>query len=100
MAIDTASKRRSSAAARRMPWMRRFLPKPDGTIGQADRQQGAWVYGGILAAIPEVDQTINICLTVEICTALEFTADICTALNFDAPICCGLEFTVNVGGMC
>lgn len=33
-----------------MPWMRRFLPAPDGSVGQADRQQGPWVYVGILAA--------------------------------------------------
>lgn len=44
--------------------------------------------------------TVNICLTVEICTALEFTADICTALAFDAPICCGLDLPANVGGLC
>lgn len=49
MAIDTAFKRRSSAAARRMPWMRRIGIAPTGTIGQAQRQAGAWVYAGILA---------------------------------------------------
>jgi hypothetical protein len=100
MAIDTAVKRRSSVAARRMPWMRRFTPKPDGSVSQADRQQGPWVYVGIAAAEVVADATINICLTVEICTALEFTTDICTALAFDAPICTGLEFTASVGGMC
>ena len=52
MAIDTAKKRRSSAAARRMPWMRRFGIAPDGTIDQGDRQQGSWVYQGILADAP------------------------------------------------
>ena len=49
MAVDTAAKRRSSASSRRMPWMRRFGIAPDGSIGQADRQQGPWVYSGILA---------------------------------------------------
>lgn len=54
MAIDTAFKRRSAAAARRMPWMRRFGIAPDGTIDQGDRQAKAWVYGGILAEAPNV----------------------------------------------
>lgn len=100
MAIDTAAKRRSSAAARRMPWMRRFAPLPDGSISQADRQQGAWVYAGILAAAAAEPPVVNICLDANICTALQFTADICSALAFDAPICCGLDLPANVGGLC
>lgn len=51
MAIDTAYKRRSSAASRRMPWMRRFGVAPDGAISQADRQSGPWVYAGISGAV-------------------------------------------------
>lgn len=51
MAIDTVFKRRSAAAARRMPWMRRFGVPPDATIDQGDRQLSAWVYGGIEAAV-------------------------------------------------
>jgi hypothetical protein len=40
MAIDTENKRRSIA---------RVLPVPDGNIiNQADRQQVAWIYSGIL----------------------------------------------------
>lgn len=39
MAIDTENKRRSTMAV---------LPVPDGTVGQADRQQVAWIYAGIL----------------------------------------------------
>jgi hypothetical protein len=40
MAIDTEDKRRSVA---------RILPLPDGDIiSQADRQQVAWIYSGIL----------------------------------------------------
>lgn len=39
MAIDTENKRRSIA---------RILPIPDGNINQADRQQVAWIYSGIL----------------------------------------------------
>lgn len=54
MAIDTAFKRRSSAASRRMPWMRRFSIAPDGTIGQSDRQSGPWVYAGILAPVVDL----------------------------------------------
>jgi hypothetical protein len=40
MAIDTENKRRSVA---------RILPLPDSDIDQADRQQVAWIYSGILA---------------------------------------------------
>lgn len=39
MAIDTENKRRSIA---------RVLPIPDSDINQADRQQVAWIYSGIL----------------------------------------------------
>lgn len=40
MAIDTENKRRSAA---------HILPVPDGNIiNQADRQQVAWIYSGIL----------------------------------------------------
>lgn len=42
MAIDTAAKRASA--------VRMGLVRPDGTIGQADRQSNSWLYGGILAA--------------------------------------------------
>ena len=48
MAIDTRSKRASSAGV-----MLPFLltpPTPDGTVDQGDRQHGAWMYSGILAA--------------------------------------------------
>lgn len=38
-----------------MPWMRRFGIAPTGTIGQAQRQMGAWVYAGILAEAPVVE---------------------------------------------
>jgi hypothetical protein len=40
MAIDTENKRRSVA---------HILPIPDADIDQADRQQVAWIYSGILA---------------------------------------------------
>lgn len=53
MAIDTQQKRISAIATRRLPWMRRFAPVPDGTVTQADRQQVAFVYVGIAAAEPE-----------------------------------------------
>lgn len=50
MAIDTAAKRLSAIAVRRLPWFRRFaVPLPDGEIDQGDRQQLALVYRGILA---------------------------------------------------
>lgn len=52
MAIDTANKR-SGAIHVRLPF-RRNLPFPDGTIDQADRQQAARMYPGILAAEPAV----------------------------------------------
>lgn len=49
MAVDTAAKRRSAIATRRLPWFRRFQPAPDSSMDQADRQQLAFVYSGILA---------------------------------------------------
>lgn len=55
--IDTPSKRRSSLAKRRLPWLRRFtLPIPDATVDQGDRQHLVGVYSGVLAgeAVPEV----------------------------------------------
>lgn len=52
MAVDTAAKRRSAVGARRLPWFRRFLPAPDGTVSQGDRQSIALVYSGILAGTP------------------------------------------------
>lgn len=52
MAIDTAEKRCSAIATRRLPWFRRFAPIPDGTVDAGDRQQVAFVYRGILASAP------------------------------------------------
>lgn len=60
MAIDTAAKRRSAVATRRLPWFRRFYPAPDGTVDQADRQSLAFVYGGI-AGTPPVQFTPSVC---------------------------------------
>lgn len=45
MAIDTENKRRSALG-------RSILPRPDGTIDQADRQHKVWKYAGILAGAP------------------------------------------------
>lgn len=63
MAIDTEAKRRSAAGAKRLPWFRRFLPKPDGAIAQTDRQSLAFVYSGIAAAqaqsYPGLDYTAS-----------------------------------------
>lgn len=47
MAIDTALKRYSALNIQN-PW-RGVWPIPDGTIGAADRQIGAYLYSGILA---------------------------------------------------
>ena len=46
--LDTESKRRSGLRFRK-PWVG-ILPKPDGTISQADRQHAIFSYSGILAA--------------------------------------------------
>jgi hypothetical protein len=54
MAIDTAAKRNSAIATRRLPWMRRFAPPTDGTIDQGDRQQVAFVYRGILSGLLDI----------------------------------------------
>lgn len=47
--IDTAAKRCSAVASRRLPWFRRFSSLPDGTADQGHRQQSAFAYRGILA---------------------------------------------------
>lgn len=52
--IDTPAKRCSAIATRRLPWFRRFMPLPDATMDQGDRQQLAFVYRGILAGELEV----------------------------------------------
>lgn len=52
--IDTMEKRMSAIACRRLPWMRRFQPPPDGSMDQADRQHTAFVYRGIPARMPQV----------------------------------------------
>lgn len=56
MSIDTAPKRRSAVATRRLPWFRRFtLPAPDAAIGTGDRKHLAFVYRGI-DAVEVVDK--------------------------------------------
>ena len=57
MAIDTAAKRCSAIATRRLPWFRRFEPRPDATVDLADRQQLGFVYRGIAAAAAEIAAT-------------------------------------------
>ena len=47
MALDTANKRGSALSTAR-PWLI-GAPFPDGLFDQADRQQIAWAYAGILA---------------------------------------------------
>ena len=60
--IDTAEKRRSAIATRRLPWFRRFaIPAPDSTISQADRQTVAFCYGGVLAGAAVAD-TPSLCI--------------------------------------
>jgi hypothetical protein len=49
MAVDSAIKRISACRCRRLPWLRRFQPLPDGTVGQDDREMAAFDYVGILA---------------------------------------------------
>lgn len=50
MAIDTAQKRRSSASFL-LPFFTTSV-SIDGSMSQADRQESAWGYSGILAAAP------------------------------------------------
>ena len=45
--LDTREKRASGAHVA-LPW-RALLPLPDGALSQADRQQAATMYAGILA---------------------------------------------------
>jgi len=51
MAINTAAKRNSAIATRRLPWMRRFAPIPGGSITASSRQQVAWSYAGIASSM-------------------------------------------------
>lgn len=51
MSVDTAAKRCSAIATRRLPWLRRFAPIPDGSVDAADRQQVAFVYRGIAVTV-------------------------------------------------
>lgn len=64
MAIDTVAKRGSAIATRRLPWFRRFAPVPDGSITQADRQQVAFVYGGIAAGAVDLPAIISRRITI------------------------------------
>lgn len=59
--IDSALKRRSAVATRRLPWIvRRFPPAPDGTINQGDRQQLGGVYAGIASDSPTPPPTVTV----------------------------------------
>lgn len=49
MAVDTRNKRASACAVHWQP----LSPLPDGSIGDADRQQLAGVYSGLVAIAPE-----------------------------------------------
>ena len=69
MAIDSVAKR-ASAILPGMP--RPILPIPDGTIAQGDRQAAAWLYSGILAAEPEVPDTVDLAALWDVDT---FSAD-------------------------
>lgn len=62
MAIDTRDKR-SGALLVYVPW-RGLLPLADGAIGQADRQQVALAYPGILATDIAVAQSGPFTLTI------------------------------------
>ena len=50
--LDTREKRASGVHVS-LPW-RGLLPLPDGTVSQADRQQSATYYAGVLAVEAEV----------------------------------------------
>jgi hypothetical protein len=60
MALNIAKNRRSAAAVRRLPWLRRFLPAPDGTIDKADRKQLAGVYRGLTPQPKVIRRTVNV----------------------------------------
>ena len=50
MAIDTELKRKSAETVGKVT--RPPIVVPDGTLGQADRQQIGWIYAGILVIFP------------------------------------------------
>lgn len=80
MAINTEARRRSAIATRRLPWFRRFIPLPDGTISQGDKQSLAFVYSGIDADIvpqpPFLSRTARVCRTIDLDAAITRTADV------------------------
>lgn len=59
MAVDTAVKRRSVLNAR-LPWLRRHIPLPDGTIDRGDRQTLLGQYAGVDTFVERRDITITV----------------------------------------
>lgn len=69
MAIDTYAKRISAACSRRLPWLRRFFPRPTGSMTVADRQQAGFMYNGFVAddpSLPAIELSATIDRTAEI----------------------------------
>lgn len=56
MSIDTLAKRRSAAHIRlgRLPWSRRIMPVPSGSILTKDKQFLLVIYVGLLISVPAV----------------------------------------------
>lgn len=82
MSIDTARKRGSAVASRRLPWLRRFtLPVPDGFLDGADREQLLAVYVPIestpvvIAITGSADSTIAIRGRTDTAIAINARAD-------------------------
>ena len=93
MSIDTEAKRCSALATRRLPWFRRFVPIPDGSVDQADEQQVSMVYRGILAAAPVVTTPpIIVSLTLDLTRAVSLS----TPLSRSAALGISLTRAVNL----
>ncbi len=64
MPVDTANKRGSAVSTARI-WIV-GAPLPDAAIDQADRQQVAWAYAGILAGPPSNIPIVGACADLSI----------------------------------
>jgi hypothetical protein len=98
MPIDTPEKRRAALATRgrRLPWLRRFtIPRPDGSISQADRMQLAGIYSGIAPATTTADPVAIQTLRNEPAAAVTSTSNPTIAMDgTNAPV---IEVTSQEG---
>ena len=89
MAVDTRNKRASAIGVGLSVAL--LLPLADGTVGQADRQQTAYQYSGIAAAVSQI-------VVVEIAGSYEPTAQIAGSSEPTVAVRGSYEPTVTISG--